>query len=259
MQSPLADGSASIAGVQVFGFLLSLGILTGYILLREYVRNSRLSATFCLYLYFMSVPIGLIGSHVFEVLCYHPQKFFDEPGVLLSLNDGISSFGMILTEILWITGIAFVSGRQKQLPALWDALAFGIVGILLYVRMGCALVGDHPGLPSNFFLAGSFPDGRRHDLGYYELLFLFFVLLPLLLALSRRFAAGGIMGVFTILYGAFRIYMDSLRVADARYFGWTPGQYSSLLLIVFGALLLLITQRSADRVHDQVVSHGEVL
>ena len=42
--------------------------------------------------------------------------------------------------------------------------------------------------------------------------------------------------------------MDSLRVSEARYLGWTPGQYLSLVATVAGlAILVAVFQRGRAR------------
>ena len=68
------------------------------------------------------------------------------------------------------TAAAYTVGatRQKLLAA----------SIEVFGRLGCTLVHDHVGSRSEFLLAIRFPDGARHDLGLYELLYTVAVLVP---------------------------------------------------------------------------------
>ena len=51
--------------------------------------------------------------------------------------------------------------------------------------------------------------------------------------------------LFFALYGPVRFALDALRIGDARYLGWTPGQYLSLLGTAAGlAILALLLARS---------------
>jgi phosphatidylglycerol---prolipoprotein diacylglyceryl transferase len=98
------------------------------------------------------------------------------------------------------------------------------------------LVHDHIGRPSGLPLAIRFPDGPRHDLGFYELLYTGLVLLPTVLVLVRRpHRPGTILASLALLYAPARFLGDFLRnvdlpSADLRYAGLTFAQYACLLL-----------------------------
>jgi phosphatidylglycerol:prolipoprotein diacylglycerol transferase len=58
--------------------------------------------------------------------------------------------------------------------------------------------------------------------------------------LGRRRApsSGFFVGLLAVLYAPVRFMLDFLRVADVRYFQFTPGQYGAALLLVVGVLIL---------------------
>jgi prolipoprotein diacylglyceryltransferase len=71
-----------------------------------------------------------------------------------------------------------------------------------------------------------------HDLGLYELLYLALVIAPLFAVWARRRRVTGFYIVaFAALYFPVRFGLDVLRVADARYVGLTPAQWTSALIV----------------------------
>lgn len=182
---------------------------------------------------------GLVGAHVFDVLVYYPEKVAENPLVLLKVWGTLSSFGGMLGGL----GGLYVVMRVKEIPRaamgrFVDLLLYALPFTLAIGRAGCALKHDHPGVASTHWLAIAFPDGPRFDLGLLE--FLYVAPLAALFAwLGRRPRPTGFYaGLFFAAYGPARFVLDSLRVADARYAGWTPGQYLSLVATVVGFAVL---------------------
>jgi len=103
---------------------------------------------------------------------------------------------------------------------------------------------------TSFPLAVVFPDGPRHDLGFYDALLLAAITL-VLYGLRRRGALrGSFLTVLALLYGAGRFALDFLRArdlpyVDARYLGLTPAQYFCMALVAYGAWALLARRRTA--------------
>jgi phosphatidylglycerol:prolipoprotein diacylglycerol transferase len=105
--------------------------------------------------------------------------------------------------------------------------------------MGCSVVHDHPGLPSTFFLAVKFPDGPKHDLGLYEMLYSI-VLTAILYGLKNvRPFYGFHPALMLLLYAPVRFGLDYLRTADKKYFGLTPGQYFAVAIFIGGIALIM--------------------
>jgi phosphatidylglycerol:prolipoprotein diacylglycerol transferase len=107
-------------------------------------------------------------------------------------------------------------------------------------RTGCFVAFDHPGAATSFFLAERYTDGVvRHNLGLDEALYTLPVALFFLwLGRGRARAPGFFVGLLAVLYAPARFLLDSLRLVDVRYLGFTPGQYGAAALIVVGALIL---------------------
>jgi phosphatidylglycerol:prolipoprotein diacylglycerol transferase len=202
---------------------------------------------------------GLAGAHLFSVLLYFPHKLREDPWLLLRVWEDISSFGGMLGGIagalLFFATRAHDEERRARLAYL-DAAAFAFPASLAIGRVGCALAHDHPGIVTTFPLAISLRTGAAldymrgvytdaglslptdaatmgfHDLGLYELLFLALVLVPFFVECNRRARPTGFYLVaFAALYLPVRFCLDMLRVADARYAGLTPAQWSAALIM----------------------------
>jgi len=177
-----------------------------------------------------AVVPGLALAHLVALL---PEEHWT-PRMALQFWNGMSSFGGLLGAFLGLTVYYRRTGRS-WLPTA-DVLVEALVVGWVFGRLGCTLVHDHIGKPSDFLLAIRFPDGPRHDLGFYELLYTVLVLVPAVVVLNRRRRpAGTSVVVLALLYAPVRFLGDFLRNTDlpgtdVRYLGLTVGQYGALVL-----------------------------
>jgi len=234
-------GIVPVLGISYFWVFTGLGLFLGYVWGvkrgKEYGVSQEIPTQL---MYWMFFP-GVIGSHLFDVLLYTPARLSQGTfSALLDIGNGMSSFGAILTGCLG--GWLYLRFRKEQIDwrILLDMVAQGLVVGLLVGRIGCALIHDHLGAATDFFLAVNFPQGPRHDLAVYEVLFLLLVLFPVTVLVHRRKPCAGTQAiVFFWGYSPVRFFFETLRVNDARYFGWTPAQYGCVLFMYWGLLLYL--------------------
>ena len=196
----------------------------------------------------VTVVGGLVGAHLVHVLAYHPELMRDDPWVLVKIWAGLSSVGGFVGAAL--AALVLLRAKRQAFFPYADRLVVGLTVGWIFGRLGCATAHDHPGRLTDFPLGVAFPDGVRHDLGLYELLLTLFVLLPLLVAASRRpWRTGTLLGSWLAVYGAARLGLDVLRATDrsfvdARYLGLTPAQYVSAAMLVGGVALLVRSRRA---------------
>jgi phosphatidylglycerol:prolipoprotein diacylglycerol transferase len=178
---------------------------------------------------------GFVGAHVFDALAYYPERVRADPIELFRIWGSMSSFGGMMGGMLALLVIA----RRKGWTAehgwkLADAIGFAFPFAWIFGRLGCAMAHDHVGRPTDHWLGVRFPEGPRFDLGLLELLYT--IPIALLFAWLVRSArpTGFYLGLFLTLYGPVRFAMDMLRTGDARYLGWTPGQYVALAATAIG-------------------------
>jgi len=191
---------------------------------------------------------GFVGSHVFDTLAYYPERIREDPLVLVKIWGSMSSFGGMMGGM----AAALVLARRKgwsgrQTLALADGIGFGFPFAWIFGRLGCALAHDHVGVPTDHWLGVRFPEGTRFDLGLLELLYTI-PIAALFYFLDRKPRPNGFfLGLFLALYGPVRFVLDTLRTGDARYLGWTPGQYVAILATLAGlALLAAALRRGAE-------------
>lgn len=232
--------------LQAFPVLVGIAIVVQYLVVVRRAPRVGLSRELASTLVAWAVGLGLVGAHVFDVIAYTPERLLANPLVLLAIWSSLSSFGGMLGGLL---GIWIVMRRRamsaRAMLRFVDLLIYALPFTLAIGRLGCALQHDHPGVSSDHPLAVRFPDGPRFDLGLLEFFYVS-ALAGLFALLGRRPRPDGFyIGLFFLLYGPVRFVMDALRVSEARYAGWTPGQYLSIVAFLAGAGTLAWVLRRA--------------
>ena len=179
---------------------------------------------------------GFLSAHVTSMVLYYPGELIDRPLTILTIGSSMSSYGGFFGG----AGAAVFYLRKRGLPMLpySDTLVMGLLSGWFFGRLGCSIVHDHPGIPSEFFLAVRFPGGLRHDLGLYEWLFTIVLLVIAVSVRPWKLRPGMLTGILCVLYAPVRFMLDFLRAEDMLYAGLTPGQYFSVLLFCFGLVLV---------------------
>lgn len=227
--------------IHMFGVLVAAGVIIGdRLTVREGARRG-LDPRDVRYLNARMVIGGFIMAHLVSVVFYFPERIKENPLVLLNLWSGLSSFGGFAGAAITYLYLS----RKENIPALpyADAVALGLSVGWIFGRLGCTTAHDHPGQHTTFFLAVKYPDGPRHDLGLYELLFTIVLTIILYLYARQPRPAGRLIGLFAALYSPVRFGLDFLRARDVlrpdeRYAGLTPAQWACLGAFALGIWLL---------------------
>ncbi len=240
---------------QVFGSLVAAGVLLGHALALRLAAERRIPEAEMRTAAAWAIGAGFVGAHVADVLLYRQDKIARDGIVtFLYVWDGISSYGGFFGAL---AGLAFYFARKK---ASWwthaDVLLQGLVLGWLFGRLGCTLTSDHMGRLSDFPLAFAYPEGARHNLGFYELLFTAAVLVPAIFVLRARertdgYRPGIYVAVVVALYAPARFFMDFLRAtdlegSDPRFWGLTGGQYASVVALALALWRLAALRRSRE-------------
>ncbi|RIL10472.1 MAG: hypothetical protein DCC75_04265 [Proteobacteria bacterium] len=233
----------------LFGIFVNLAVLFGILTTLVRARQAKLPLLDVFNLGVCISVVGLFCSRVFEVVFYSPEQLLSSAGwwSLIDWYQSKSSFGGFLGG--YIAFIVYSRVFKPGIPAnlLSDIVMQGLLVAMIFGRIGCTLTHDHPGTESTFFLAFNYPEGPRHNLGFYEFLYLVLILQPAILYFrSRTPPAGAIAALILTLYAPARFLLDALRIGDSRYLGLTPAQYGCVLLLICGLVWVRRTYRAAS-------------
>jgi phosphatidylglycerol:prolipoprotein diacylglycerol transferase len=239
-------GGRSIAA---FGLLVCLGVTAGIVLVRRRARAVGVPESDVTAAIAWALVPGFLLSHVAALAFSGADPGSRGLRAWLEFWNGMSSFGGFLGALL---GLALYFGllRRRTWLSIADLLVQGLAVGWFFGRLGCTLVHDHVGRPSDFALAIRFPGGPRHDLGLYEWLYTALVLVPAVVWLGRRSRRPGTaVCLLSLLYAPARFLLDFLRNTDLpghdpRFGGLTPAQYACLALLVLGLTFAMKLRRT---------------
>lgn len=233
-----------------FGVLVAIAALVGLWLFQRELRRGRLPETAQ-----DAALWGLLGGLLGAKLLWLFEHAGEEPLIDLILSrGGMSWFGGFAGGLLagaWVI-------RRQRLPA-FAVLAAATPALVIghaIGRIGCFLVGDDYGRPSDLPWAVAFPDGYPptevpvHPAQLYEAL----ALMPLawMLFRWRRQARDDrfVLGAYLVSTGSIRFLIEFIRV-NVRVVGpLSVAHVASLAVVAAGAILLIsgrVLSKRADR------------
>jgi phosphatidylglycerol:prolipoprotein diacylglycerol transferase len=224
--------------IEPFTWFVAAGILVCFLLMQRRVRAVGLHEPTSAAGFLWLAVGGLFGAHALEVLAYYPERLWERgPLTLLALWEGLSSFGGFIGGALGL--YLFCRRYGVWMLVYGDALMFGLAPGWAVARAGCFVSHDHPGVASSFVLAVAYPDGPRHNLGFYEMLWSLVIAAVLHLLPRRRRFVGFYTALVLCLYAPARFLLDFLRTADRRYLGLTAAQYLCWVMVAIAAVLIV--------------------
>jgi phosphatidylglycerol:prolipoprotein diacylglycerol transferase len=187
---------------------------------------------------------GLIGGLVGAKFLFVLEHMGTEPVLsLLTNRGGMSWFGGLAGGV----GTGLVTIRRRRWP-LVPVLAAATPGLALgqmFGRIGCFLVGDDYGLPTDLPWGVSFPEGLPptrvpvHPTQLYEAVFLGFLAALMLAWRKRGTPDRALLARYCLAAGAFRFVLEFIRVNVRVAAGLSVAQWASLALIGLGSWLAL--------------------
>lgn len=233
--------------IQVWGLFIALAFVIGTGIAYHRAKRLGLRPEHVVNLAGWIFVAAMIGSRIFHVVVYEPGYYLENPWKAIDLREpGYAIMGGFLGA-----AVAFF-WYAKRFALNWiayaDTLIWGLPWGCGVGRIGCFLIHDHPGTLTNSPLGVEYPDGQvRHDLGLY-LSLVGFGMGVLFLALNRKPRPAGFwFALFLVVEGVSRIALDSLRLADVRYFGVTPAQILGILFFLGGSFWLTRLKFRASR------------
>lgn len=234
--------------VSSFGVMVAIAMLVGARVAARAFEDEGLPGDAAWSVLTWCIVGGLLGSKLWfvgEQLARHPDlPLLDS----LLARAGLTWYGGLFggAAAAWLgfraNGIDALRGFDASAPALALGHAIG--------RVGCLLVGDDYGVPSDLPWAIAFPQGSPptelavHPTMLYETLWL----LPVALWLWRRRASSScLIGEYLVLAGFGRFWIEALRTNPVLFAGLTNAQVVALLLVAGGAALWILRRGSTAR------------
>jgi phosphatidylglycerol---prolipoprotein diacylglyceryl transferase len=232
--------------VTSFGVMVAVAALVGLWLFGRELRRSRLPPDVA-----DAGIVGVVGGLAGAKLLWTLEHAGEAPlAELLFARGGLSWYGGLIGGVG--AGLAYILIKGwpvvPTLAAATPALAFGhLIG-----RIGCFLVGDDYGTPSNLPWAVAFPEGLPpttvpvHPTQLYEAIGL--GVLGWLLLRWRRAAVRDpiVLGRYLLAAGALRFGIEFIRVNDRVLLGLSVAHLVSIAVAAIGAILTWYAARDAD-------------
>lgn len=231
--------------ISTFGVMLAIAFLTGSWIAARRMEEEGLDPDLAWSLLAWVMVGGILGSKLYFAVDVHLRTgvpFTD----LLFARDGITWYGgLVMATVVGAIGCRVYGVSVKQ---VMDCTAVsGAVGQSLG-RVGCFLVGDDYGMPTDLPWGLAFPEGAPptltavHPTQIYEILWL----MPVAAVLwRRRHKSPFLFGEYIAANGFGRIFIETLRVNPKVAFGLTEPQIVGAALILGGVVSWLYFQRRA--------------
>jgi len=211
---------AGIFTIHVFSLLLVAAVLWGgHVMIKRAVRLG-IAKDLMFQVALWAITCGLVGADIAKLAIDFHSMFATHPFVMFTTSRGIRSLGGLVGGLLGV--ILYCS--IKRVPFLetfriLDVMAYALPFAFLIGRLGCALVHDHRGLASASWIAVKFPGGSRYDLGLIEFLFLIPMSAAFLWLDRTPRATGFFLGLYGIVYGLFRMWLNTLQTEPVPPYG----------------------------------------
>jgi len=228
-----------------FGVLVAIGALVGLWVFGRELARSGLPASAG-----DAAMAGVFGGLLGAKLLWVAEHLGEEPfRDLLFSRGGMSWFGGLAGGVgtalivIWRQRVPIVATLAAATPALAIGHAIG--------RIGCFLVGDDYGRPSDVPWAVAFPQGLPptdvpvHPTQLYEAIALAVVTWLLIRWRRRNVPDAVVLGRYLVLAGSIRFAIEFIRV-NVRVVGpLTLAHLVSLALVIIGVAMLAFSRRKA--------------
>jgi phosphatidylglycerol:prolipoprotein diacylglycerol transferase len=247
-----------------FGVMMALSFLTGFWVVRLELRRKGMDEDLAGDVLMGAIIGGIVGAKIYYVLLNWPQTVQDPLGMLFS-RAGLVWYGGFIGGAIGV--VIAIRRRGAAVSVLADVCAPALALAYAVGRMGCFLVGDDYGRPTDSWVGIAFPNGsppstagnlRRmfgvdvpasipdaavlsvHPTQLYEI-GMSLLIFAILWRLRREpWKAGRLFALWLSLAGIERLVVEFFRAKDDRFFGvLTLAQLISIGLVLFGGWLFV--------------------
>ncbi len=227
--------------IQTWGMFVAAGFLIATFIAARRAVARGLDPAHVWDMAFWIFLCAFIGARLVHVLLYEPSYYLAHP--IEAIDPRMPGYA-IMGGFFGGAAAVYLYTRRKRLDLMSyaDTLMWGVPWGCGIGRIGCFLIHDHPGTLTSFVLGVRYPDGKtRHDLGLYLSIVGFAIGIAFLLVdrkLGKKTPAGFWVGLFLIVDGVLRFWLDWLRVIDRRVWLLTPTQWIVIATVGLGVYLV---------------------
>ncbi|MBI2486452.1 MAG: prolipoprotein diacylglyceryl transferase [Deltaproteobacteria bacterium] len=231
--------------ISSFGVMVAIAFLVAYWISSLEYKRKGLDEKLLSNVFVAAMVGGIVGAKILYLFENVPiPEIIRNPIPHLFSRGGLTFYGGFFGAVLlvWIISLTSKVGLWKILDGLAPGLAIGhSIG-----RIGCLLVGDDYGVPSDLPWAMAFPKGlpptteRVHPTQIYETILLGILFVLLWKVRKKQAPDGWLFSMFLILAGIERFLIEFIRsTSPSPIHGLSLAQVIALGLIIVGIIKLV--------------------
>lgn len=232
----------SIGNIEIYWYAVCivLGIIISLILCLKTKENFGINFEDFLEAIIFSLIFGLIGARIYYII-FRSAYYVDNPIQIFNIRDGgLAIYGGIICGAI----VAYKVCKKKQISVI-DFFDY----ICPYLALSQAIgrwgnffnVEAYGTETSSFFRMGIFIENRYrevHPCFLYESLLCILIFSILVTIKNKRRFKGEIFGLYLILYGIIRFFIEGIRSDSLMIYNFRISQITSIGFIIFGFFLL---------------------
>jgi len=238
--------------ISSFGLMMALCFLVGYFVIMMEARRRKLNEKLVSNMFLAAMVGGILGAKLLYVFENVPlSEILSHPLDNILSRGGLTYYGGFFGAIILVWLIAYKNKMSMwsvgdlAAPALPLAYAIG--------RVGCFLVGDDYGVPSNLPWAIAFPKGLPpttvpvHPTQLYEILIMLGVFAIIWGIRMKDKPIGWLFSVYLVFAGLERFLIEFIRsTTPSPIPGLSVAQLMAVALVVIGAVKLYSIHASGE-------------
>jgi phosphatidylglycerol---prolipoprotein diacylglyceryl transferase len=231
--------------ISSFGLMVAIAFLVAYWITSLEFKRKNMSERLLGNLFLAAMIGGIGGAKILYLIENIPlSDLLTSPFSFLLSRGGLTFYGGLIGAVVITAIVAY-----KNKISLWtffDATAPALALGYALGRIGCFLVGDDYGLPSNLPWAIAFPNGlpptleRVHPTQIYEVILMTAVFLIIWNIRKKPSPNGWLFSIYLILAGFERFIIEFIRsTTPSPIPGISIAQIMALGLIIIGVFKLI--------------------